>query len=392
MREEALADLKVVEFGAFAAGPHVGKHLCDHGAEVIHVESRTRPDGFRGNYPPYKDGLAGPERAGMFAMTHNDKLGVTLNLKTPGGLELARRLVDRADVVIENFTPSTISRLGLAYEECSGRNAGLVMLSTCNQGQTGPNAQRAGFGTHLTAMSGFIHLTGWPDRDPSLLWGPYIDYIAVAYGTVAILTALDRRLETGLGCHVDLSQYETGLQFMAPALLSYFASGEVAERAGNTDPSGRPHGVYRCAGDERWVALSAHDEAERERLRVLVGWPPEAGGEQVEAHLVEWVAGHTREGAVAELRVAGVHAAPVNDMRDLFEDPQLQAMGVWRRVHHPVIGEHAVEAPPFVLSETPARIQDPAPLLGQHNREVFCGLLQLSRDEFAEREAAGVFE
>ncbi len=388
----ALSDLKVVEFGAFAAGPHVGKHLCDHGAEVIHVESRTRPDGFRSNYPPFKNGVAGPERAGMFAMTHNDKLGVTLNLKAPGGLELARRLVGRADVVIENFTPGTISRLGVGYENCSRENPGLVMLSTCNQGQTGPHAQRAGFGTHLTAMSGFIHLTGWPDRDPSLLWGPYIDYIAVAYGTAAVLAALDYRRQTGLGCHIDLSQYETGLQFMAPALLQYFATGVVAERAGNADPCAWPHGVYRCAGEQRWVALSAHDDAERQRLRALVRWPPDADGDRAEAHLTGWVAERTREEVVAELRAAGVHAAPVNDMRDLFADPQLKAMGIWRRIRHPVIGDHAAEAPPFALSETPARIEQPAPLLGQHNRDVFCGLLKLTAEEFARKEAAGVFE
>ena len=392
MSEGALSTLKVVEFGAFAAGPHVGKHFADHGAEVIHVESRTRPDGFRTNYPPFKDGVPGLERAGMFAMTHNDKLGVTLNLKTPGGLALARRLVGRADVVIENFTPGTMARLGLGYAESSQDNPGLVMLSTCNQGQTGPHARHPGFGTHLTALSGFIQLTGWPDREPSLLWGPYIDYIAVAYGAVAVMAGLDRRQRTGRGCHIDLSQYETGLQFLAPALLAYFSSGEVAGRRGNEDAAAWPHGVYPCLGDERWVALSAHDNAERERLRGVVGWPEAATRHNVERRLTAWTSARTPEAAMTALRRAGVHAARVNDMRDVLSDPLLQAMGAWRKVRHPVIGEHLVQAPPFVLSETPARVKEPAPLLGQHNREVFCGLLGLSQDEFAERQAAGVFE
>jgi len=401
----ALAGLKVVEFGAFAAGPHVGKHLADHGAEVIHVESRTRPDGFRTNYPPFARGTPDPEAAGMFAMTHNDKLGVTLNLKTEGGLELARRLVARADVVIENFTPGTLAELGLGYADCAADNPGLVMLSTCNQGQTGPHAHQPGFGTHLTALSGFIHLTGWPDRDPSLLWGPYIDYIAVAYGVVTVLAALDRRRRTGRGCHIDLSQYETGLQFMAPALLEHFASGLVPERNGNRDRSAVPHGIFPCRGEERWVALSVHDDAEWGRLRQALGDPEwardaalataagrRAREDEIERRLSEWTSCRSREEVVGRLRAAGVHVAPVNDMADLAAEPQLAFRRAWRPVQHPVIGTYQAIGPSYLLSETPAEIRRPAPLLGQHNREVFCGLLGLSEEEYTRREREGAFE
>ncbi|MGH7760903.1 MAG: CoA transferase, partial [Candidatus Dormibacteraceae bacterium] len=223
----ALGDIRVVELGGFAAGPMIGKHLADFGAEVIRIESGMHPDGFRGNYPPYLGNRPGPETSGMFAMTNNDKLGITLNLKSAAGLDLARRLIDRADLVIENFTPGAMARLGLGYEMLAESNPRLVMISTCNQGQSGPRAHRPGFGTHLSAQGGFVNLTGWPDREPSLLWGPYIDYIAVGYGLIAALAALELRDRTGTGTYVDISQLETGIQFLAPALLEYFATGQV---------------------------------------------------------------------------------------------------------------------------------------------------------------------
>jgi benzylsuccinate CoA-transferase BbsF subunit len=401
----ALEGLRVVELGGFAAGPAVGKHLADHGAEVIRIESRSRPDGFRANYPPYKDNLPGLERAAMFAITNNDKLGVTLNLKNPAGLGLARRLIDRADVVVENFTPGTMERLGLAYATLAESNPRLVMLSTCNQGQTGPHALRAGFGTHLTAQSGFLHLTGWPDRTPSLLWGPYIDYIAVAYGFAAVMAALDQRARAGAGCHIDLSQYETGLQFAAPILLDYAASGRVASRVGNRDPAAVPHGVYPCRGRERWVAISVHDDLEWDRLVGALGAPewaraPElaaAGGrrareDELDAELAAWTSVRDREEVVEPLRRARVHVAPVNDMADIHSDPDLAAHRVFRPLRHPELGEYLAEGPPYLLSETPAEIEQPAFRLGEHNHYVFCELLGLAAEEYAVCEAAGAFE
>jgi benzylsuccinate CoA-transferase BbsF subunit len=398
----ALADLRVVEFGGFAAGPAIGKHLGDHGAEVIHVESRLHLDGFRTNYPPYAGNRPGPERATMFAITNNDKLGITLNLRAPGAHDVARRLIERADVVIENFTPGTMDRLGLGHATFSESNPGLITLSTCNQGATGPHAGRAGFGTHLTALSGFTDLTGWPDRAPALLWGPFIDYIAVAYGAVAVLAALDERSRTGRGCHVDLSQYETGIQFMAPVLATHFAGGHVPERAGNRHVAAVPHAVFPCAGRERWCAISIHDDDEWRRLRTALGSPGwacepaldgvagrRAAEAMLEERIAEWTRARTREEVVAVLRDARVHVAPVNDMSDVFRDEQLVHRRAFRPLEHPVIGRHSVPGPSFVLPATPDRVACPAPLLGQHNREVLCGILGLDDEEIARLEAEG---
>jgi crotonobetainyl-CoA:carnitine CoA-transferase CaiB-like acyl-CoA transferase len=399
----ALGGLRVVEFGGFAAGPAVGKHLADHGAEVIHVESRKRLDGFRGNYPPYKDNVAGVERAGMFAFTNNDKLSVTLNLKSPEGLAAARRMAARADVIIENFTPGTLARLDLGYEVLAASTPGLVMLSSCNQGQTGPHAGHAGFGTHLTSLSGFTHLTGWPDRAPSLLFGPYIDYVAVGFGTLLVMAGLDQRRRTGRGCHIDLSQYETGLQFMSSAVIDYHASGRIAGRDGNRDPAAAPHGIFPCRGEERWCAISVHDDVEWGRLRELLpDWASapqlqRAAGRkskeaEVEARLGEWTREQDRDQLIGRLRAAVVHAAPVNDIADLHADPDLAAMGVWRPVDHPVIGRYMAEGPPYRLSETPAELVAAAPLLGEHNEHVLLELLGYSREEYERLEAAGALE
>src|ERR1035437_11031284 len=192
MSQQALDGITVIEFGAFAAGPCIGKYMANHGAFVVRVESKSRLDGFRAHYPPFKDNIKGPNRSGVFAFNNDSVYSVGVNLKVPAGLEIARKLASRADVVIENFTPGTIRKLGLGYEALAGLNPRLVMLSTCNLGQTGPRAQHPGFGSQLTLLSRFTNLAGEPDGTPVLVYGPYIDYVAVGFGYIAILAALEQ--------------------------------------------------------------------------------------------------------------------------------------------------------------------------------------------------------
>ena len=285
---KALEGLKVVEAAAYAAGPVVGKHLVDQGATVVHVESRIRPDGFRTHYPPYKDNIHGLNRSGLFALCNSEKLGVTLNLKKgPEALALAKRIVSWADVLVENFSPGTIGRLGLGYETLKEVNPRLIMLSSSNLGQTGPHAHHPGFGSQLSSLAGFTNLTGYRDGSPQILYGPYIDYIAVGYGVVAVLAALEYREATGRGQHIDLAQYETGLQYLAPLLLDYTLNGDIAERDGNRHPEAAPHGAFPCAGDDNWCVLSvASDEQwralchamDRPEWAAVTSTPPPSGG------------------------------------------------------------------------------------------------------------------
>ena len=377
----ALGGVRIVEFGGYAAGPHIGKMLANCGATVVHVESRARPDGFRLQYPPYKDQQPGLDSGGCFAYFNDSKLGVTLDLKNPGGLELARRLAADCDVVIENMRPGVMARIGLGYDTLKASNPGLVMLSTCNMGQTGPRADTPGFGSQLTALAGMCHLTGEPDGPPMLLYGPYIDFIASTLGAVAVLAALEQRRATGKGAYLDLSQYECGLMFLAGPLLDFHVNGRVAQRSANADPEAVLHGAYPCANGT-WIAVSCWSQDERRRL----------GDAIAPRSLAEWLAARDAHVAAQVLQAAGVHAHAVNTMADLFSDPQLAAREQWRRRTHAVIGEQAYCAPAFTLSETPAEITRAAPLLGADNPSVFRDGLGLKAEEYAAYEAAGAFE
>ncbi len=393
---EALKGIKIVEFAAFAAGPAVGKHLADHGATVVHVESRVRPDGFRTHYPPYKDNIHGLNRSGLFALCNNDKLDITLNLKKgPKATDLAKRIAAWSDVVIENFSPGTMSRLGIDYEALKQVKPNLIMLSTSNLGQTGPHAHHAGFGSQLSSLAGFTHLTGYPEGSPQILYGPYIDYIAVAYGAGAILAALDYRRRTGKGNHIDMAQYETGLQYLAPILLDYKVNGTVATRNANRDPQAAPHGAYRCKGEDSWCALSVHSEAEWKTLSNLMGKAALSTDKRFANHdarkknedeldrlIGEWTSRYAARELMEKLQAAGIRAGIVNTMKDVYTDPQLKQRPQWIELEHPEIGKMHYQRPPFLLGKTPPGPSKRDPLLAEHNDYFYKKLLGLREEEY----------
>ncbi len=404
---QALAGIRVVEIGFAAAGPLVGKYLANHGAEVIKLESSRAPDVFRSTYPPFKDNVPGVDRAGMFAFYNDGKRSITLDLKHPRGIELARALIAKSHVLIESFPAGTMAKRGLSYDALARENPGLVMMSSCNQGQTGPHAQHPGYGSQLTCLAGFVHLLGEPDRSPVILYGPYIDYIAVGYGVIAILAALARRRSTGKGTYIDLSQYEAGLQFLTPAFLEHQLNGTVPTRAGNDDPVAVPHGVYPCADDvknDRWVALSVWSDDEWVRFRRAIGDPAwardarwatvdgrRAARAELDRRIGEWTRGRTREAVVDALRAHELRAAPVLAISELFTDPQLAHRELWRALPHPVIGTVECLSAPFVLGGTPSRQERAGPTLGADNDHVFGQILGIGEEERAALARDGVF-
>src|SRR5271157_585198 len=267
---QALNGLKVVDFGAYAAGPHIGKLLANYGAVSVHVESQERPDGFRLQYPPFAKNHRGINRSGCFSYFNDSKYGVSINLKIPEGVGLARRLAAWSDVLIENMRPGVIGRLGLGYDTLVKANSRLVMLSTCNMGQTGPRSDTPGFGSQLSALAGMCGMTGFAGDSPMLLYGPYIDFIASSLGAAAVLAAVIRSRRTGKGAYIDLAQYECGLMFMAGALQEYLSTGHVRDRCGNEDREAAPHGAYPCL-DGRWATLSCWSDAEFSTLAPTIG-------------------------------------------------------------------------------------------------------------------------
>jgi crotonobetainyl-CoA:carnitine CoA-transferase CaiB-like acyl-CoA transferase len=390
----ALAGVKVVVFGGFAAGPWIGKVMANHGATVIHVESGARPDGFRLQYPPFAGNRRGINRGGCFSYFNDSKHGITLDVKHPEGAALARRLTDWSDLVVENMRPGVMARLGLSYEQLKETNPGLVMISTCNMGQTGPRAHTPGFGSQLSALAGFCGLTGRADGPPMLLYGPYIDFIAALYGTCAALAALERRRRTGVGAYIDISQYECGLGFLAGALLDYHEHDRLAARLGNRDPGAAPHGAYVCA-DGVWIVLSCPSDAAFVGLAGVLeepGWVADARfadlaarhehAEALDERLAARLGRRDADAVVSALQAAGVRAHRVNDMRDLFADPQLVHRRTWRVRRHPEIGEQSYYYPGFELSRTPGEVTSAAPLLGADNERVFREFLGLDEAEY----------
>jgi benzylsuccinate CoA-transferase BbsF subunit len=400
---QALAGLRVTCFGGYGAGPHAGKVLGNFGAQVVHVESKDHPDGFRLEYPPFAANRPGINRGGCFSYLNDSKYGVTIDLKKPEGVHLAQRLAGWSDLIIENMRPGVMSRLGLGFDALTGTNPRLVMLSTCNMGQTGPRAGQPGFGSQLSALAGFCGMTGFPDGPPMLLYGPYIDFIASALGGCAALAGVLHARRTGRGAHIDLSQYECGLTFMAGALQDYFDCGRVRERCGNDDPVAAPHGAFPCR-DGEWVTLSCWSDVEFAALAGVIGKPCLAGDLRFaaalerrtnRAALAEVIAAWTRsrraEEAAEALQAAGVAAYSVVTVAGLFSDPQLMARRHWRVRRHPEIGDQAYCFPGFDLESAPGDIVSAAPCLGADNDFVFRDLVGISDADMKRYAERGVF-
>lgn len=396
--------IKIADFSWIGAGPWTIKHLADHGAEVIHIESGTRPDLLRST-PPYKGNIAGLNRSAYFAIFNNNKYGMSLNLNHPRGREVARRIVAWADIVAESFGPGRMKEWGLGYEELREIKPDIIMFSTTQQGQTGPSAEQPGFGTQLVSLAGFTHLTGWADREPAVAYGAYTDSIAPRFGATALIAALDYRRRTHKGQHIDLSQYETGVHFLAPLILDYATHGRVASRVGNRSPCAAPHGAYPCRGRDRWCVIAVFTDEEWKGFCQAIGSPPwtqdsrfatltqrKRNEDKLDKLVGEWTLNFTPEEVMERLQAAGVPAGVVENCRDIYFDPQLEHRHHFWELTHPEIGPHTYDAPAFRLSRTPCQLHMPAPCLGQHTEWVCTKILGMSDEEFVELLNEGVFD
>jgi len=403
MEKEALAGLKVADFGWVIAGPLITKCLGDHGATVVRVEANSRPCLVR-TTPPYKDGKAGLNRAGYFAYVNPNKYSITIDLNNAKGIEVAKKLVGWSDVVVENFTPRQMERWGLSYEELKRIKPDIIMVRSSNQGQTGPHASFAALGLSLTGLAGFPEVTGWPDRSPLPLPMAYSDFVSPRFGVAALLAALDYRRRTGKGQCIDLSQVECGIHFLAPMMLDYVANSREPNRLGNSCPYAAPHGVYRCKGEDRWCALAVFTDEEWQAFcRVLgnPGWTRDSrfttmlSRKENEAKLnkliEEWTENHAPEEVMVKVQQAGVAAAVVKNAKDVYEDPQLRHRGFLWLMEHGEIGSFTCFGQPFELSKTPAKLKMPSPLLGEHTEYVCTNILQMADQEFIELWQSGAF-
>lgn len=400
----ALEDVKVADFTWVVAGPLCVRILADFGAQVIHVETGTRLDPIRYT-PPYKDNIPGTNRSGYFHNYNSNKYGITLNLKHPKAAEIVRRLMQWADIVAENFNPGVMKGLGLTYEEIRQIKPDIIMISLGSKGQTGPQAHLPAFGAHLAALSGFTATTGWPDRDPPVIFGAYTDSIAGRFGAATLLAALDYRRRTGKGQYIDLSQSEAGIEFLAPPLLDYDTNRTILERHGNRHPSAAPHGAYRCQGEDRWCAVAVFTDEEWKSMCKVMGNPSwtEDGkfatflgrkqNEQELDHLIEqWTMNYSAQEVMTLLQEAGVSAGVVETAEDLHSDPQLKHRHHFWVLEHQEIGHSTYDSTGSHLSKTPAELHKAAHTLGEDNYYAYTQILGLSDEEFVDLLEQGVFD
>jgi len=399
--ELPLAGIKVLDLMWVAAGPAATRVFADYGATIVRVESARRPDASR-TLAPFLSLPADSEDSVLFHNMNAGKLMLALDLAIPESRAVILDLVRWADVVAESFSPKAMRAWGLDYESLRAVKPDIIMLSTCLMGQSGPLASLAGFGNLAAAITGFTHLCGWPDRPPAGPFGAYTDYIAPRYNAAAVLAALDHRRRTGEGQFIDLAQAEAALHFLAPAVLDYTANGRVQAPCGNRDLEAAPHGVYPASGDDRWVAIAVHDDAQFAALCDVIERPGLAGDARfatcaerlahqdvLDEHVAAWSRQRDAHDAERALQARGVPASAVQDSRDLLADPQLAERGHFVRLTHPTRGTTMVEGSRFRLSRTPARMPSTAPTLGRDTQHVLRTLLGYSEERIAELGAAG---
>ena len=408
MPPQALEGLKVLDFCWVAAGPMTTKYLAEHGATVVRVESAKRPESLRRAAPYGGDGTFGINRSGYFANYNGNKYGLTLDMAHPRARELVLRIVSSwADLVTENFTPGTMERWGLGYADLKAVKPQIMMFSASMLGRGGPLEKQPGFGAVLSSLAGLTNITGWPDRGPVNPYGAYTDFIVPRFAVASILAALDYRRRTGQGVHLDMSQLEASLHFSAPLLLDYAINGVEPVRKGNRDAGAAPHGVYPCQGEERWIAIACFSDEEWAALRQVIAssgaaWADhqdfgsllgrKAAEDRLDELMASWTRNWEAKALMQALQGAGVPAGVVHDTRDLFDDAQLQHRGHFQYLDHAEIGRYASERSEFNLSETPGKLDRPAPMMGEHTEYVLRDLVGLSEQEFLSFKSDAVLE
>lgn len=406
--KQSLSGIHVADFSWFAAGPICTEVMAAFGAEVVRVESETRPDGLRSVMPFARD-KTGYNVSGYYNNYNAGKLGLTLNLNTDKGKELAYRLVRWADVFLTNFTPRVVERWGLTYDKLREIKPDIIAVYEPMQGFEGPHRDFLGFGAVLGPITGFNHLCGFPHRPPVGLGTNYPDYVINPIHTLtAVLAALRYRRRTGKGQRVELAQLDSSVSALAPAVLDYTVNGRVQTRTGNRLPHAAPHGAFPClslkgaglfgADEDRWCVIAVFTDAQWEALRRVMGDPPWSHEErfaillgrkehedELERLIGEWTSTRTAEEVMETLQAAGVPAGVVQNGRDVLEnDPHLKERGYYVYLDHPEAGRTAYDGPGFRLSRAPGVLRSPAPCLGEHNEQVCKGILGLSDEEIAQ--------
>ncbi|HEY3292245.1 MAG TPA: CaiB/BaiF CoA-transferase family protein [Candidatus Nanopelagicaceae bacterium] len=392
-----LDDLRVVELGSLLAGPFCGQLLGDFGAEVIKVEDPGVGDPMRqwGREKPYGTSLWWPVVA-------RNKKSVTANLRTKEGQDLIRRLVAKADVLLENFRPGTLEKWGLGPEELWKLNPGLIVTRVTGFGQTGPYSERAGFGSIGEAMGGIRYITGDPDRPPARTGVSLGDSLAATFATLGTLVALHYRGRTGRGQVVDSAIYEAVLALTESLIPEWQIAGYQRERTGATLPNVAPSNVYPTL-DGEMILIAANQDGVFRRLTGAMNQPELADDvrysthsargsnmEELDGIIARWTTTLKADDLLESLHSAGVPCGRIFRAKDMMNDPHFAAREAIVKLQHPDFGDFAMQNVFPRLSESPGEVRHVGPTLGQHNQEIYQALLGLNDDELSSLTAAGV--
>ncbi len=396
MSQEALSGLFVLDLSENISGPFCTKLLADYGAEVIKIEKPGEGDPAR-KIGPFPGDEPHPEKSGTFLFLNANKKGVTLNLGGKGGIAIFQKLVEKADIVVENFRPGVMAGSGLDYQALAKINPSLIMTSISYFGQWGPYRDYHGSDIIAQAMGGLMQLTGEPEREPLKLPGSQAEFQAGLNAAVATLCALYFRDQTGEGQHIDVSVQEAVASILESAVATYSYSGFIRGRLGSRHPLQCPSRVMRCK--DGWIHVQAG--ANWDHFAAFLQTPqlmePKLASifryhhaDEVEGVLQPWLMKHGAEEIFASGQEWRIPFAMVLGIEELGEDPQYKARGFFLEIDHPVAGRFAYPGAPFRMSQTPWQIARPAPLLGEHNEEIYAGRLGLSNEDVARLRKNGV--
>ena len=398
-----LKGLRLTEFTSAWAGPYASCLLALLGMEVIKVETRTWLDHTRSRSFSTGRTFTNPDESDVFNNLNLNKKSVTLNLKKPKAVEIAKALAAKSDVVMENMRPGVMERLGLHYEAVRQVKPDIIYLSSSSCGQCGPEREYVGYAPTFAGLGGVSLNTGYEDRPPTAILG-VIDLRSATTAAGAIMAALVYHQRTGKGQYLDLASQEAIAVLNGEALMDYLLNNRVRTRRGNRDDAMAPHDCYQCAGDDNWISIAVACDEEWQSLCLAMNRPELVNDSRFaerearlrnQVELDEIITSWTRKQDYYQvmelLQRVGVAATPSLSAKALFSDPHIREREIYRQVVHPVLGPNWVLAPPWRMSETPGGIRRHAPLMGEHNEEIFQGLLGMTSEELEVLEKEEVF-
>lgn len=401
-RRPPLEGVRVADFTWVWAGPFCTLQLAHLGAEVVRIETATRPCVTR-QLPPFFEFRPGPNRSGYFNQYNQGKKSLTLDLKRREAVEVAKRLCAASDVVVENFAAGVMDRMGLGWEVLRLLRPDLVMIALSGYGTTGPDRDKVSYGPAQVPLSGFSSVTGYRDHPPMHIGVSYGDPTGGLHGAVAVLAALLHRARTGAGQYIDLSQWETTMAVLPEAILEQTLNATAPPRDGNRDPHMAPHGVFRAVGEDRWLAIAIENDDAWRRFAGVIGHPELADDgrfatlaarkrheDEIEELVTTWTVARDAEAATELLQAAGIPAFPAARNRDLADDPHLAARGFLVALEHPEVGRATHLGVPWQMSASDSGVRRAAPCLGQDTDQVLREVCGYADDEIARLRAAGV--